>query len=194
MRKEILIELKSYLEIFFNQPVSINKKVTIPRKLYNKEKKAYLASSILEFLYSNFHKSNVSIIGIINEAIYLPNMDELYGAGSRELATSVISLSNLGAPFTDSKTLLNRILKTATHELCHTFGIKHCIFYKCVMNVAEDLNQLDSLPLSLCPLCEDKICWLFNIDKKKRRKNLINFYYNHNLLNEIDRLILLNRK
>ena len=34
-----------------------------------------------------------------------------------------------------------------THELCHMFGIKHCVFYNCCMNGSNHLEEASTHPL-----------------------------------------------
>jgi archaemetzincin len=37
--------------------------------------------------------------------------------------------------------LLLRACRLLTHEICHLFGIEHCIFYSCLMNGSGDLGK-----------------------------------------------------
>lgn len=37
--------------------------------------------------------------------------------------------------------LLIRSCRLLTHEICHLFGIPHCIFYSCLMNGSGDLGK-----------------------------------------------------
>lgn len=52
---------------------------------------------------------------------------------------------------------LNRICRTASHELGHCFGIDHCVYYACIMQgtagLAEDARQ----PPYLCPVDMAKV-------------------------------------
>jgi archaemetzincin len=38
--------------------------------------------------------------------------------------------------------LLLRACRLLTHEICHLFGIDHCIFYSCLMNGSGDLGKI----------------------------------------------------
>ena len=72
-------------------------------------------------------------------ARYNPDM---YGTKSAEDHTAVI---------------LRRSMKTMTHELGHMFGMRHCIYYQCLMNGSNHLDEADSRPLFLCPVCLRKL-------------------------------------
>jgi len=44
-----------------------------------------------------------------------------------------------------------------THELCHTFGMKHCYYFECAMNESSSIEQAARQPLFLCPVCLRKL-------------------------------------
>lgn len=53
--------------------------------------------------------------------------------------------------------VLRRTMKILAHELSHLFGLKHCIYYQCVMNGWASLEEMDKSPLHLCPICLRKL-------------------------------------
>jgi archaemetzincin len=71
---------------------------------------------------------------------------------------------------------LVRTLKTASHEMGHLFSIDHCTSYRCVMNAAGSLIDLDSHPLDTCPECMAKICWATGNDPRRRFERLADFF------------------
>jgi archaemetzincin len=44
-----------------------------------------------------------------------------------------------------------------THEIGHLFGMKHCVFYNCVLNGCNNFEEFDSKPLYMCPVCIRKL-------------------------------------
>lgn len=44
--------------------------------------------------------------------------------------------------------LLLRASRLLTHEICHLFGIAHCIFYSCLLNGSGDLGKKDNENIS----------------------------------------------
>lgn len=43
---------------------------------------------------------------------------------------------------------LKRALKIVAHEICHMFGMRHCVFYHCLMNGAMYSEEEDAKPFS----------------------------------------------
>lgn len=50
-----------------------------------------------------------------------------------------------------------RFLQVMTHEVCHMFGLKHCIWMQCLMNGSNHLEESDRRPPHLCPVCLRKL-------------------------------------
>ena len=53
--------------------------------------------------------------------------------------------------------ILRRACRVLAHETGHMFGIRHCTFYRCLMNGANHLDESDSQPLHLCPVDFQKL-------------------------------------
>ena len=60
--------------------------------------------------------------------------------------------------------LLKRSAKVLIKNIGHMFGLKNCIFFKCVMNGFGSLKEFDSRPVEICPCCLRKI--FTNISRK----------------------------
>jgi len=64
---------------------------------------------------------------------------------------------------------LRRALQTLAHEIGHLFHLEHCIYYQCVMNGANSVEEADGAPMHLCPVCLRK---LFHVVAKTQREPL----------------------
>ncbi|RDW86931.1 uncharacterized protein DSM5745_03573 [Aspergillus mulundensis] len=47
---------------------------------------------------------------------------------------------------------LYRTLRTVSHELCHCFGLDHCVYYACIMQGSASLPEDARQPPYLCPV------------------------------------------
>ncbi|WAS96499.1 archaemetzincin [Nannocystis punicea] len=77
------------------------------------------------------------------------------------------------APADLAGTLRRRGLRVAVHEVGHLFGLAHCQSFRCVMNGVADLDELDAIPLRLCPLCLRKLHLVTRLDLEARDLELL---------------------
>jgi len=68
---------------------------------------------------------------------------------------------------------LERVCRTASHELGHCFGMEHCGFYACMMqgtsSIAEDVRQ----PPYLCPIDSAEVLHALDCDGNARDKAIL---------------------
>ena len=63
---------------------------------------------------------------------------------------------------------------TMAHEICHMFGMHHCIYYECLMNGYNSLGeQLERKSNTLCPVCLTKLKLNVGFDTRKRFEMLL---------------------
>jgi archaemetzincin len=80
--------------------------------------------------------------------------------------------------------ILQRSLKVMTHELTHSFGIRHCIHYDCLMNGANHLGEVDDHPMHVCPVCLHKLHLATELDPLTHYQRLGEFYDDHAMTEE----------
>ncbi|XP_078481242.1 archaemetzincin-2-like [Ciona intestinalis] len=71
-------------------------------------------------------------------------------------------------PVTDI--LLLRACRVMAHEVGHMFGLKHCIWSKCLMNGSNHIQESDMRPSFLCPVCLRKLQVVLGFDLLTRYK------------------------
>ena len=64
--------------------------------------------------------------------------------------------------------LLKRSLKVMAHELCHTFGMKHCIYFCCLMQGSNHAVEAEKKLHELCPVCLKKLFFGIEFDCVER--------------------------
>lgn len=55
------------------------------------------------------------------------------------------------------------------------FGLKHCIYYNCLMNGSNSLDESDQKPLEPCPVCMRKLLTAVRFNPFERYEHLQNF-------------------
>ena len=68
--------------------------------------------------------------------------------------------------------ILYRSCNTLTHEICHTFGLSHCIYYKCLLNGSNSSEEQIKRPLIECPICLRKLYEVIGFDCVERYKKM----------------------
>ena len=71
-------------------------------------------------------------------------------------------------------------LKVITHELCHVFGLSHCVYFECSMNGSSSLAEALAQPMFLCPVCLRKLQKCIKFDLKERYEALHSFFVDLN--------------
>jgi len=67
---------------------------------------------------------------------------------------------------------LRRAAWTIIHELGHTFGLHHCVYFECVFAGANHQAEADRRPLHACPVCTRKLHAALELDPATREDAL----------------------
>jgi archaemetzincin len=76
----------------------------------------------------------------------------------------------------DSDLMIKRGFKICTHEILHMFGMKHCVFYGCLLTGANHFVEMDRQKMNLCPICLRKLHKALGCDMVERYNKLAEFY------------------
>ena len=100
--------------------------------------------------------------------------ESAYGWSSFNAGTSVLSTNQIleKSPANKGQNLL-RLSKLSLHELCHTFTMKHCAKYSCLMNGCSDIEENDEKPFLLCPDCLAKLSLATGKDPEWHLKSML---------------------
>eukprot|EP00947_MAST-08B_sp_MAST-8B-sp1_P004968 g4968.t1 len=97
-------------------------------------------------------------VGVYSFARYDPRGFSLMWNGSSGLEaddSSSAALPPLGKE--EMSLMLYRSVKVMCHETGHIFGIKHCVYYECLMCGCNHLEEFDKRFFDLCPICLRKL-------------------------------------
>jgi archaemetzincin len=89
--------------------------------------------------------------------LYIPVLTFVFGEAQLSDGGAVVSAHRLRQEFygmpTDPELLHQRLLKEALHELGHTYGLRHCPDYNCVMSASNGVERIDLKRDEFCPAC-----------------------------------------
>lgn len=117
----------------------------------------YHATQILRRIRDVEQDENVRALGITRLDLFVPILTFVFGEAELGGRCALVSLQRLderyyGLPARE-ELLRERLVKEAVHELGHTFGLRHCEDWRCVMTSSHAVDRLDVKGLDFCREC-----------------------------------------
>jgi archaemetzincin len=193
-------ELRAYAAAFFQMEVKLlpayhpHDLEFSPRHNSRSGHRQVLTTEIMTFLAARLPEDAYCLLGITMEDLYPePSWNFVFGQASLNGRVGIYSLARYdpafwkderGARFRD--VMLQRACKVLAHETGHMFGLHHCIYYQCVLNGANHMDETDSQPQALCPVCLRKLHFAIGFDAVQRYEALAGFYRRHRWYEDLD--------
>ena len=153
----LINKLATSLVSIFNAAVDILQGIRIPQEAYNQQRGQYYSTVILNKLDLLRANPREKILGVIDEDLYVPSLNFVFGEADPLSKVAVISLFRLkqeNYDATDEEGLyFSRLSKEAVHELGHLIGFKHCPNPRCVMYFSNSLLETDRKSEKFCDNC-----------------------------------------
>jgi len=96
-------------------------------------------------------------LGVTGLDLYVPVLTFVFGEAQVAGRCAVISAHRLREEFyglpPNANLLRERLTKAALHELGHTFGLRHCLNWQCVMASTHAVERLDLKAAAFCRGC-----------------------------------------
>jgi archaemetzincin len=97
------------------------------------------------------------ILAVTGADLFVPVLTFVFGEAQLAGSCAVVSLHRLreevyGLP-ANPALVAERLFKEAVHELGHTFGLRHCDDWRCVMTSSHSVEWLDVKSAEFCPRC-----------------------------------------
>jgi len=158
-----LDELAAALARVFRVACRVRPERLDPSFAFDPVRRQYHSTAILQRLDALAAGDDVRLLGITPLDLYVPVLTFVFGEAQLGGRCALVSLHRLceefyGLPASEAL-LRERLLKEAVHELGHTFGLRHCDDWNCVMASAHAVERLDVKSAEFCPACARRICW-----------------------------------
>jgi archaemetzincin len=181
--------LRQYAAAFFQMEVKILLPVNlVPGDFTSRTnrittRRQILTRDVLRWLQRRLPEDAFCVLGITMVDLYPdPSWNFVFGEASFRERVGVYSFARYDPAFYGraqdgdyQKLLLWRSAKVLTHETAHMFGLAHCIYFKCVMNGSNHLQESDARPLHLCSVCLRKLQWSIGFDVVKHYEQVHQF-------------------
>lgn len=157
----VLEHLQRNLEDVFQAEVLIREERALPEDAYDARRKQYLSLPILIRLAETRRQEGQKILGVMDEDVYTPGLNFIFGQAESAGGVALISLKRLRQDFyglpPNESLFLERALKEAVHEIGHLLGLGHCSDPRCVMHFSNSLADTDRKSYALCPTCQKRL-------------------------------------
>lgn len=157
--ERVVDSIRSRLEI----PCRVLAPMENPRYAYDERRSQYDCKAVLDRLKSRCPQQGIGILGITSVDLFLPILKYVFGLSEVGGRSAVISTHRLRPEFyqeqPDIPRLLERVEKTAVHEVAHLVGLTHCRDLGCVMHASTIIQHTDAKGPTLCPTCLELLRW-----------------------------------
>lgn len=126
----------------------------------DRERRQYYSTAVLQKL-ERACDPDARILGVTSCDLYVPVLTFVFGEAQLDGNCAIVSTARLheefyGMPKRDDL-LRERLFKEALHELGHTFGLRHCPDWRCVMTSSHAVERLDVKTAEFCRTCRQPV-------------------------------------
>ena len=152
----LLAELVEYLPV----PAIIDEETLDPVFAWSEKREQYYSTLLLQSLALRAQPGE-RVLGITQVDLYVPVLTFVFGEAQLGGPSAVVSTYRLreetyGLP-PDPIRLRERLLKEAVHEIGHTYGLRHCSEWDCVMTSSHGVEMIDVKSSDFCPSCRKAV-------------------------------------
>ena len=157
---DVLEHLASNLARTFRTPCQIRPETFDLSFALDAGRKQYYSTAILQRL-ERASDPDVRVLGVTVSDLYVPVLTFVFGEAQLDGNCAVVSTARLREEFyglpVRNELLRERLQKEAVHELGHTFGLRHCNDWQCVMSSSHGVERLDVKGAEFCPACRKPV-------------------------------------
>lgn len=125
---------------------------------FNAARRQYHSTEILKRLHDDRSPDSGKVLAVTELDLYIPVLTFVFGEAHLEHGRAVVSIHRLRQEFyglpPNPALLTERLLKESLHELGHTYGLRHCADYQCVMSSSNAVERVDLKDAEFCPTCQ----------------------------------------
>jgi archaemetzincin len=129
-------------------------------KAWNAKRRQLDGSALLADLARHLPDDAAALLLIVKDDLWVEPLNFVFGVALPLTRVGVFSLARLDTP--------RRLAHVVQHEVGHVLGLEHCVFYRCLMQGVNSLDEVDANGIHLCPACLDKLAWRVGIDPRSR--------------------------
>jgi archaemetzincin len=146
----ILSIVAAHIQSLMGLPTDIVSERPRPDYAFLETRGQYDAAKIITQLFNETGGAYFKL-GLIASDLCIPILTYVYGESQLGGRIAVVSINRLRDR--DMHIAFERVAKISLHEVGHLLGLEHCLTSGCLMRFSKQLDQLDELPMQVCPAC-----------------------------------------
>jgi archaemetzincin len=158
------LDLLEYLAVSlartFRRPCQIRPETLDIASAWDAARQQYYSTAILRSLERS-SDGGARVLGITACDLFVPVLTFVFGEAQLEGNCAAVSMARLHEEFyglpARRELLRDRLVKEAVHELGHTFGLRHCADWRCVMSSSHGVERIDLKGVDFCPRCRKPV-------------------------------------
>jgi len=131
-----------------------------PEFAYDRSRGQYYSTAILQRM-QRLATPDLRLLAVTSLDLYVPVLTFVFGEAQVEGNCALVSLRRLEEEFYGlpprPDLLRERLIKEAVHELGHTFGLRHCDDWSCVMSSSHSVERVDVKGSEFCAACRQVV-------------------------------------
>lgn len=153
---EVLGGLAAQLAPTFQMPCQVRAERLNVAFARDRLRNQYHSTAILQAMLP-LVEPGARLLAVTSLDLYVPVLTFVFGEAQLNGSCAVVSLHRLREEFYGlpprEDLLRERLVKEAVHELGHTFALRHCDDWRCVMTSSHAVERLDVKSAGFCSLC-----------------------------------------
>jgi archaemetzincin len=144
----------------FRRPCQIRPEMLDIAHAWDAARQQYYSTAILQSLERSSDRA-ARVLGVAACDLFVPVLTFVFGEAQLDGNCAAVSMARLHEEFYGlpprEDLLRDRMVKEAVHELGHTFGLRHCADWRCVMSSSYGVERLDVKGADFCPRCRKPV-------------------------------------
>lgn len=157
---DLLEHLAATLAQTFRTPCQIRPETFDIGFAQDRSRSQYYSTAILQKMEKSCDP-DARVLGVTACDLYVPVLTFVFGEAQLDGNCAVVSLARLKEEFYGmpprEDLLRERLIKEAAHELGHTFGLRHCADWRCLMSSSHAVERLDVKGTQFCRSCRKPV-------------------------------------
>jgi archaemetzincin len=144
----------------FQTPCRIRPEMLDIAFAFDEQRRQYYSTAIIQRL-ERTADPDARVLGVTACDLFVPVLTFVFGEAQLDGNCAVVSTARLNEEFYGLPgridLLRERLVKEASHELGHTFGLRHCADWRCVMASSHAVERLDVKTAAFCGVCRKPV-------------------------------------